>query len=167
MICLVPALWRKAPIRPPGSRRAVYSRPRLTQCAVWAKASPAHHHPGIRTEGRNANRLRNYGRLEPVASTRAVCCQHFRLQNEYPRRPWKRPRFSKHTFAGCDVSLENRFSGNVRNELTAKGHKIDLRGSFSGVMGGGQAVMRDFRYRSKLRCLRSPKRWRSCHRISA
>jgi len=54
------------------------------------------------------------------------------------------PRFSKHTFAGCDVSLENRFSGNVRNELTAKGHKIDLRGSFSGVMGGGQAVMRDF-----------------------
>jgi len=54
------------------------------------------------------------------------------------------PRFSKHTFAGCRCSLENRFSGNVRNELTAKGHKIDLRGSFSGVMGGGQAVMRDF-----------------------
>jgi gamma-glutamyltranspeptidase/glutathione hydrolase len=54
------------------------------------------------------------------------------------------PRFSKHTFAGCDVSLENRFSGNVRNELTAKGHKIDLRGAFSSVMGGGQAVLRDF-----------------------
>jgi gamma-glutamyltranspeptidase/glutathione hydrolase len=28
--------------------------------------------------------------------------------------------------------------------LTAKGHKIDLRGTFSSVMGGGQAVMRDF-----------------------
>jgi gamma-glutamyltranspeptidase/glutathione hydrolase len=54
------------------------------------------------------------------------------------------PRFSKHTFAGCDVSMENRFSQNVRNELTAKGHKIDLRGAFSSVMGGGQAVMRDF-----------------------
>jgi gamma-glutamyltranspeptidase / glutathione hydrolase len=54
------------------------------------------------------------------------------------------PRFSKHTFAGCDVSLENRFGGNVVSELTAKGHKIDLRGAFSSVMGGGQAVLRDF-----------------------
>jgi gamma-glutamyltranspeptidase/glutathione hydrolase len=54
------------------------------------------------------------------------------------------PRFSKHSFEGCDVALENRFSGKVREELAAKGHKIDLRGAFSGVMGGGQAVMRDF-----------------------
>jgi gamma-glutamyltranspeptidase / glutathione hydrolase len=54
------------------------------------------------------------------------------------------PRFSKHTFSGCDVSMENRFSGNVRNELSGKGHKIDLRGAFSSVMGGGQAVLRDF-----------------------
>jgi gamma-glutamyltranspeptidase/glutathione hydrolase len=54
------------------------------------------------------------------------------------------PRFSKRSFGGCDVSLENRFSGNVRNELAAKGHKIDLRGSFSSVMGGGQVVLRDF-----------------------
>src|SRR6202011_3144608 len=54
------------------------------------------------------------------------------------------PRFSKRTFPGCDVFMENRFSGNVRNELGAKGHKIDLRGAFSSVMGGGQAVLRDF-----------------------
>jgi gamma-glutamyltranspeptidase/glutathione hydrolase len=54
------------------------------------------------------------------------------------------PRFSKHTFSGCDVSMENRFAGNVRNELTSKGHKIDLRGAFSSVMGGGQVVLRDF-----------------------
>jgi gamma-glutamyltranspeptidase/glutathione hydrolase len=54
------------------------------------------------------------------------------------------PRFSKRTFGGCDVSMENRFVGNVRNELTGKGHKIDLRGPFSSVMGGGQAVLRDF-----------------------
>jgi gamma-glutamyltranspeptidase/glutathione hydrolase len=54
------------------------------------------------------------------------------------------PRFSKHTFGGCDVSMESRFASNVRNELTAKGHKIDLRGAFSSVMGGGQAVLRDF-----------------------
>jgi gamma-glutamyltranspeptidase/glutathione hydrolase len=54
------------------------------------------------------------------------------------------PRFSKHTFDGCDVAMENRFNGNVRNELAAKGHKIDLRGQFSSFMGGGQAVLRDF-----------------------
>jgi gamma-glutamyltranspeptidase / glutathione hydrolase len=54
------------------------------------------------------------------------------------------PRFSKHTFAGCDVMMENRFSGAVRNELTAKGHKIQLLGTFSSGVGGGQAVMRDF-----------------------
>jgi gamma-glutamyltranspeptidase/glutathione hydrolase len=54
------------------------------------------------------------------------------------------PRFSKHTFNGCDVEMENRFPGNVRNELAAKGHKIDLKGTFSSDVGGGQAVMRDF-----------------------
>ena len=30
------------------------------------------------------------------------------------------------------------------NELAAKGHKIDLKGAFSSVMGGGQAVLRDY-----------------------
>jgi gamma-glutamyltranspeptidase / glutathione hydrolase len=54
------------------------------------------------------------------------------------------PRFTKKTFSGCDVEMENRFSGKVRDELTAKGHKITLRGAFSGDMGGGQAVLRDF-----------------------
>jgi gamma-glutamyltranspeptidase/glutathione hydrolase len=54
------------------------------------------------------------------------------------------PRFTKHTFNGCDVEMENRFPGNVRNELAAKGHKIDLKGTFSSDVGGGQAVMRDF-----------------------
>jgi gamma-glutamyltranspeptidase/glutathione hydrolase len=54
------------------------------------------------------------------------------------------PRFSKHSFGGCDVSMENRFAQNVRNDLTAKGHKIDLKGTFSSVVGGGQAVLRDF-----------------------
>ena len=53
------------------------------------------------------------------------------------------PRFSKHTFGGCDVMMENRFSQAARNELMSKGHKIDLKGTFSSGMGGGQAVMRD------------------------
>jgi len=54
------------------------------------------------------------------------------------------PRFTKQTFNGCDVMMENRFGQNVRNELANKGHKIDLKGTFSSVVGGGQAVLRDF-----------------------
>jgi gamma-glutamyltranspeptidase/glutathione hydrolase len=54
------------------------------------------------------------------------------------------PRFRKIEFTGCEVTLENRFSGKVRDELTAKGHKITVVGSFSSTMGGGQVVLRDF-----------------------
>jgi gamma-glutamyltranspeptidase/glutathione hydrolase len=55
------------------------------------------------------------------------------------------PRFSKETFPGCDVNFEARIPGKVRNELTAMGHEIILRGDFSATrMGSGQAVMRDF-----------------------
>jgi gamma-glutamyltranspeptidase/glutathione hydrolase len=52
-------------------------------------------------------------------------------------------RFTKRTFGGCDVQMENRFSPKVREELAAKGHKIEVMGAFSTSMGGGQAVMRD------------------------
>ena len=54
------------------------------------------------------------------------------------------PRFSKHTFEGCDVQMENRISQKAREELSAKGHKIQVMGTFSSAMGGGQAVLRDF-----------------------
>ncbi len=54
------------------------------------------------------------------------------------------PRFSKRTFGGCDVQMENRIAPNVRNELTSKGHKIEVKGTYSAPMGGGQAVLRDF-----------------------
>src|SRR5262249_49185040 len=54
------------------------------------------------------------------------------------------PRFSKHSFGGCDGMMENRMPQKVRDELTAKGHKIELKGLFSSMVGGGQAVMRDF-----------------------
>jgi gamma-glutamyltranspeptidase/glutathione hydrolase len=54
------------------------------------------------------------------------------------------PRFSKYTFTGCDLFMENRFAQNVRNELGGVGHKIELKGTFSSVVGGGQAVQRDF-----------------------
>jgi gamma-glutamyltranspeptidase/glutathione hydrolase len=53
-------------------------------------------------------------------------------------------RFTKHTFGGCDVEMENRIPKKTRDELEAKGHKIRVLGTFSGEVGGGQAVMRDF-----------------------
>jgi gamma-glutamyltranspeptidase/glutathione hydrolase len=54
------------------------------------------------------------------------------------------PRFTKITFAGCDVKMENRFSQKTRDELKAKGHQIESLGMYSSSVGGGQAVMRDF-----------------------
>ena len=54
------------------------------------------------------------------------------------------PRFTKRTFSGCDVQMENRIPQRTRDELAAKGHKILVMGTYSAAMGGGQAVMRDF-----------------------
>jgi gamma-glutamyltranspeptidase / glutathione hydrolase len=54
------------------------------------------------------------------------------------------PRFTKYTFTGCDVMMEDRFPLDIRNALTQRGHQIDLQGSFAQAVGGGQAVRRDF-----------------------
>jgi gamma-glutamyltranspeptidase/glutathione hydrolase len=54
------------------------------------------------------------------------------------------PRFTKLTFEGCDVIMENRVSEVARGGLTAKGHEIQVQGAFSSLVGGGQSVMRDF-----------------------
>jgi gamma-glutamyltranspeptidase/glutathione hydrolase len=53
------------------------------------------------------------------------------------------PRFNHESFRGCDVSIEVRVPEAVRTALEARGHIVHLRGDFSGVMGGGQAVLRD------------------------
>ena len=53
-------------------------------------------------------------------------------------------RFSKHTFAGCDVEMEDRIEPGVRKALAERGHEIKVNCSFSSDMGGGQAVRRDF-----------------------
>jgi len=53
-------------------------------------------------------------------------------------------RFSKHTFARCDVEMEDRIEPGVRKALAERGHEIKVNGSFSSSMGGGQAVRRDF-----------------------
>jgi gamma-glutamyltranspeptidase/glutathione hydrolase len=54
------------------------------------------------------------------------------------------PRFTKRTFPGCDVQVENRIPQKSRDELALKGHKIQVMGTYSAAVGGGQAVLRDF-----------------------
>jgi len=53
-------------------------------------------------------------------------------------------RFTKLTFAGCDLNIENRVSSDVRGELTRRGHELKVDGVFSSNVGGGQAIMHDF-----------------------
>jgi len=53
-------------------------------------------------------------------------------------------RFTKLTFEGCDVEMEDRIPAEVRAELETRGHKIQVRPGYSQSVGGGQAVLRDF-----------------------
>jgi gamma-glutamyltranspeptidase/glutathione hydrolase len=54
------------------------------------------------------------------------------------------PRFTKMTFAGCDVELESRVAPEIQDGLVESGHLIKLVGPFAASVGGGQAVLRDF-----------------------
>jgi gamma-glutamyltranspeptidase / glutathione hydrolase len=53
-------------------------------------------------------------------------------------------RFTKATFGGCDVDLEDRIPADVRSALAARGHQIRVDGDFSARMGGGQVTERNF-----------------------
>ena len=53
-------------------------------------------------------------------------------------------RMTKLTFAGRDVIVESRVPEAVRRELQEKGHDVEVQGPFSSLVGGGQAVMRDY-----------------------
>ncbi len=53
------------------------------------------------------------------------------------------PRFTKLNFGGCDFLIEDRVPASVRDALTARGHKLTVRGDFSTWMGGGQVVLHD------------------------
>jgi gamma-glutamyltranspeptidase/glutathione hydrolase len=52
-------------------------------------------------------------------------------------------RFTKLTLHGCDVIVEDRVPASVRDELTSRGHELQVNGAFSSLVGGGQSVMRD------------------------
>jgi gamma-glutamyltranspeptidase/glutathione hydrolase len=53
------------------------------------------------------------------------------------------PRFSKASFAGCDLYIEGRVPEAVQAGLGKLGHQLRVVGDFSQAVGGGQAVMRD------------------------
>jgi len=55
----------------------------------------------------------------------------------------EQPRFTKGTFQGCDVQMEETIPELVRAELTKRGHQIQLLEPFSFSVGQGEAVVRD------------------------
>jgi gamma-glutamyltranspeptidase / glutathione hydrolase len=54
-------------------------------------------------------------------------------------------RFTKATFAGCDLYAEARVPAAVVEGLARRGHQVEQLGDFADAMGTGQAVMRDGR----------------------
>ena len=55
----------------------------------------------------------------------------------------EQPRFTKETFEGCDVEMEETIPADVRAGLTQRGHQIKLLEPFSFTVGQGAAVVRD------------------------
>lgn len=50
-------------------------------------------------------------------------------------------RFTRRVIDGCEVLIENRVPAAEIEKLRALGHEVDVKGAYSGWMGGGQAVM--------------------------
>jgi gamma-glutamyltranspeptidase/glutathione hydrolase len=55
----------------------------------------------------------------------------------------EQPRFTKETFEGCDVQMEETIPADIRSGLTQRGHQIKLLEPFSFTVGQGAAVVRD------------------------
>ena len=55
----------------------------------------------------------------------------------------EQPRFTKETFDGCDVEMEETIPADVRTGLAQRGHQIKLLEPFSFTVGQGAAVVRD------------------------
>jgi gamma-glutamyltranspeptidase/glutathione hydrolase len=58
-------------------------------------------------------------------------------------------RFTRRQLGGCSVLIEGRVPAVEIERLRQWGHDVDVRGAFSGQMGGGQAVM--FNARTKVK----------------
>jgi gamma-glutamyltranspeptidase / glutathione hydrolase len=57
------------------------------------------------------------------------------------------PRFSKISLGGLDVRIESRVPAAALAELESLGHSLDVRGDYSGFMGGGQAILHESKSR--------------------
>ncbi len=57
------------------------------------------------------------------------------------QRALEAPRFTKNTFEGCDVTLENPVAPEVVKELRSWGHEVRLVPPLSSSVGGGQSIM--------------------------
>jgi gamma-glutamyltranspeptidase/glutathione hydrolase len=51
------------------------------------------------------------------------------------------PRFTKRDFGGCEVVVEGRLPAETQQSLLSRGHKLDVRGPFDDIVGGGQVVL--------------------------
>ena len=53
------------------------------------------------------------------------------------------PRFTKLNATGCDVSIEMRVPSQTLQQLSERGHKINIRREYTQEMGRGQAILHD------------------------
>jgi gamma-glutamyltranspeptidase/glutathione hydrolase len=53
------------------------------------------------------------------------------------------PRFTRRQTGGCEVTIEGRVPKDVIEALEAKGHRVTVVGDYGGLVGGGQAILRD------------------------
>jgi gamma-glutamyltranspeptidase/glutathione hydrolase len=51
------------------------------------------------------------------------------------------PRFTVPSPTGCEVRIEDRIPAAIQQQLVSRGHKLDVRPSYSSYFGPGQAIM--------------------------
>ena len=119
---LVPARRRASRCR----TAAACSRSRQDHPNVLAaaKASAAHDHPGVHGKGRRAHRVRHHGRWNQ-AQAHAQFVSNIADYGMTIQQALEAPRFTKGSFAGCDLDIEPTIAGGVLDSLTALGHKLN------------------------------------------
>ena len=53
------------------------------------------------------------------------------------------PRFSKGNAPGCEVAFESRIPATTLQQLSERGHMIQIRRAYAEPFGRGQAIMHD------------------------
>ena len=135
-----------AGLRAAEPRRAVHDGPVASQRAGAAQASAPHDHSRLHDRAATTTRVA-FGIMGGWNQSQAhvqfisnVVDHGMNIQAAL-----EAARVTKITFVGRDVIMESRVprAGHA-GALTDKGHEIDLQGTFSSLVGGGQSVMRDY-----------------------